>query len=237
MRSRWKTSRKVAPGYRTEAELCEDVIAWARAGECAVYPETEGWDILLVIPGGEQIGIQAKLKPNLHVIEQTLRGMVGNRGPDIVAAAVPIYDSSFRRVTEELGIMTIEGSLISPRGHQTFASWIRRAKRRATTERCWVPEVEINLPAGVPSPRMLTPWKFGAAKLCARLRAGEALTRKDFAEHGIRIDTWVARDWIRRVGKTTPARYELCEARTALPDRDFPEIVAALGLPPIPQRC
>lgn len=229
---------RIAPGYKTEAELCDDVIAWARKGGAAVHPECSGWDLVLVAPNGEQIGVQAKLKPVLKVVAQALEGMRGNTGPDIVALAVPLYDIDLDRVAASLDMTLLAGVSLAPRGHADFAWWMRNAKRRATKRRCWVPDVEVEMPCGVPSPRTLSPWKFGAAKLCARLRAGETFTRREAGELGIALSTWVQRGWVRRVGESRPARYGLrtiAEGGRPLPDRDFPEVVAALGLP-LPER-
>lgn len=217
--------------YASEASMCAEIVEWARKGGCKVFPETSGWDMILVAPDGTQIGIQAKLKPGYHVVAQCLEGMRGNTGPDVVAVLIPGYDVALDRVIEALGITLMPAVGLAPRGYSTFEQWLRGARRRLTTQRAWVPEVEVELPCGVPAPRTLSPWKFGAAKLCARLRAGEHLTRKDFAEHGINVSAWVQWAWIERVGETKPARYTHRERFKLLPDHGFPEIVAALGLP------
>lgn len=231
---------RIAPGYKAEAELCSDIVAWARRGGCAVHPECGGWDILIVAPTGEQIGVQAKLKGTTHLVAQGIEGMRDNAGPDIVALAIPMYDASTDRVASELDMTMLYGVGLEPRGHTDFDNWFRRARRRATTKRCWVPEVEVDLPCGVPSPRTLSPWKFGAAKLCARLRDGETISRREAGELAINIQLWVQRGWVQRVGSTKPARYALrtlAEGGRPLPDREFPEVVAALGLPSIASEC
>lgn len=231
---------RIAPGYRTEAELCADLVTWARAGGAAVHPECSGWDIVLVAPSGEQIGVQAKLRGSTRLVAQALEGVRGNTGPDIVALAVPLYDAGLEAVARALDMTTLYGASIAPRGHADFAWWLRLARRRATTQRCWVPEVEVDLPCGVPSPRTLSPWKFGAAKLCAALRAGETTSRKEAGALGINIATWVQRGWVARVEGSRPARYALrtlVDGGKPLPDRDFPEVVAALGLPPLEPGC
>jgi hypothetical protein len=61
-----------------------------------VYPETEGWDILLVrVSDGFQIGIQAKLALNIGVINQCLEH--GQTTCEVLTA-VP---SSFRLAAAE----------------------------------------------------------------------------------------------------------------------------------------
>ncbi len=151
-------------------------MAWARRGGAAVHPECSGWDIVIVAPSGEQIGVQAKLRPTLDVIGQAIGGMAANQGPDIVAIAVPVHNVTLDRVARALDMTMLLGVALAPRGHVDFKQWMRLARRRVTTKRCWVPEVEIDIPCGVPSPRTVSPWKMGAAKVCARLRDGSTFT-------------------------------------------------------------
>src|SRR5690606_167835 len=74
-------------------------------------------------------------------------------------------------------------------------------RRDVSSGRCWVPPagIDVEIPAGVPSPRTISPWKLAAARLCIRLRAGEVLTRADFASAGVRVDNWVRAKQIVRV--------------------------------------
>ena len=64
-------------GFEREADLCAAFIEAAAADGWTAYPEQGGWDILLV-RRGVQIGVQAKLKANEHVLVQA----VGNVGKD-----------------------------------------------------------------------------------------------------------------------------------------------------------
>lgn len=198
-----------------------------------MYPETSGWDVLLVAPSTEQIGVQAKLKANPYVVHQAIQASRQSASPDIVAVLTPDFDREFESVVDALGFVHLWGTGFPPAGRRDFDFVMRNARRRVTTQRCWVPEVEIIVPAGVPSPRTVSPWKMGAVKLCARLRAGEELTRKDFADLGIRLDKWVQVRWIDRVPGSKPARYTMHGQGARLPDVGYPEIVAALGLPAV----
>lgn len=59
------------PPWKTEAEMCDAFMDAARAAGWTVYPETAGFDILLV-SGGLQVGVEAKLHPNVKVLSQAL---------------------------------------------------------------------------------------------------------------------------------------------------------------------
>lgn len=51
--------RRIEQIFKTEAELCLAFSEVATAAGWTVYPETGGWDQLLVNAAGEQIGVQA----------------------------------------------------------------------------------------------------------------------------------------------------------------------------------
>ena len=60
-----------------------------REAKWTSYPETEGWDLLLVREDGLQLGIEAKLALNLEVLVQALgRGRDGV-GPDCWPSSAP----------------------------------------------------------------------------------------------------------------------------------------------------
>lgn len=77
--------------FKTEAELCNAFIEDV-SDEWTVYPESCGFDILLVHNDtGHQIGIEAKLRLNAKVLVQALPSPdhVSNHGPDFRAILVP----------------------------------------------------------------------------------------------------------------------------------------------------
>lgn len=79
--------------YEKEADLCRLFIACLPA-EWTAYPETGGFDILLVRDSdGTQIGIEAKLRLNPKVLAQVLEGQshyaAVHPGPDYRAVLVP----------------------------------------------------------------------------------------------------------------------------------------------------
>ncbi|HHQ2561158.1 TPA: phosphoadenosine phosphosulfate reductase family protein [Pseudomonas aeruginosa] len=62
-------------------------------------------------------------------------------------------------------------------------------------ERCHVPIVVPDVPAGVPAPLRLTEWKEGALKVIATLRRQGFITTKQIAECGVSATNWT-RSWL-----------------------------------------
>jgi hypothetical protein len=82
-----KRSEWLKQAVPTEAVLCDYFIAEANAvAGWTCYPETGGFDVLLVHDSGRQIGVEAKLQLNTKVAEQVLPHhscyTTGNPGPD-----------------------------------------------------------------------------------------------------------------------------------------------------------
>lgn len=239
MRRRFnRYSRRKVEAYPSEAEMCEVLRAATLAEGWAPYPETGGWDLLLVRPlDGLQVGVQAKLLPNVDVLSQTL---VGDRekGPDVHAVLVPTCSEAFREVARALRVLVLEaGNLDAAR----LPTWKRLAKLPELVEvaprrvhlpgRCWLPPFIPTLPAGTPGPQQVTPWKVGASKLCAtlRTRGGEGVTTAEIRALELAPSTWQRR-WLERVPGTAPARW-VPLAGVRLPDVEFPWVAAGLGLP------
>ncbi len=230
----------------SERELCDRFRAVAARGGLVVYPECSGWDMVAVRldEADSQLGIEAKLKPNLEVLAQACRNR-NTRGPNprYRAVLVPLTPPEpFRVLARELGIAVISmealgADFMRSRGDvevENLRAICAQMKPHATTRPLWVPPYVPDLPAGVPSPRTVGPWRVNAARLCARLRAGETLTRADFTAHGINIARWLEKSrygaWLERVPGTKPARY-MSRNPDRLPDMDFPDVAAGLGLP------
>lgn len=89
-------------------------------------------------------------------------------------------------------------------------------------ERLALPEVAPSLPAGVPAPVQMTPWKMGAIRVLARLRAQGHITAKEILAEGISPSMWTQR-WLARGA----ARGEWVEtADTPKLDLQHPELFA-----------
>lgn len=196
--------------FATEVELCSAFLA-AVGSEWTAYNEHAGWDILLVRNSdGFQIGIEAKLRLNAHVITQAIEEYgsysAERAGPDCRAVLVPEGDSGgFGAIAAYIGITVIRcrpvqtprrsyghafsPSLPSSAGdrylHDDWHEWCP-AKRHKLPE--YVPDVK----AGSPSPLQLTTWKISAIKIAVTLEKRGYVTRSDFKHIGIDHRRWVA---------------------------------------------
>lgn len=188
---------KPEPVFKTEAELCVAFIEWATREGYRCYPETADFDILAIDPEGWQIGIEAKLRLNLKVVSQALPRYGAEIGPDHRAVLVPRIDSELRDICAYLGIEVfycMTRSRDSRRSVHHFArdtQWLRDAMFDWNPKRrCAVPEYMPDVPAGVPAPLKLTPWKIAALKVLARLEISGWITRKEISVFGIDPRRW-----------------------------------------------
>jgi hypothetical protein len=174
--------------FETEAALCDAFMFWARAQGWVCYPETDGWDLILVDRHGFQIGIEAKLRLNLKVIQQALPIYGGaSVGPDHRALLVPDYDGSLERLLESLGLYVFHAGSSDRypfRHHEPELrgeAWTRRGETNMfdwnPVRRCTLPEYVPDVRAGVSAPLQLTPWKIGALKVLAHLERHSTITR------------------------------------------------------------
>lgn len=168
------------------------------------YAETAGWDILLVGADGTQIGVQAKLRFNLKVLDQTIpdtwhawRG----EGPDYRSVLVPDADSSAEHLCAALGL-----TLFRPGGRNygfddrygiEFVPGLSMEHHNGGWH-YWNPERRHPLPefvpdvvAGASGPVQLTKWKIAALRVVARIELQGHVTRQDFREIGIDIRRWI----------------------------------------------
>lgn len=210
--------------FASEADLCTTFMVWARQNRFVCYPETCGWDILLVDPNGIQTGIQAKLRLSAHVIAQASPTLYdwSDTGPTHRAILVP-ETGELEFVCHRLGI-----TVLHPRRYQP-SSWCREPgphpmefEQIPSNQFDWHPAKQHDLPehvpdvaAGVPSPIQLTKWKIAALKVYALLERQGFITRKQIMQHGIDAGRWcqywldkheVKGQWVR--GKACP-RFDL----------------------------
>lgn len=101
------------PTFETEAALCQAFLR-GLPSDWIAYPETGGWDILLVHRvGGWQIGVEAKLTLNAKVIEQAIRGEgYGLSGPDFRALLVGRIVAENAVIARALGLTVISPKYI-----------------------------------------------------------------------------------------------------------------------------
>jgi hypothetical protein len=200
------------PRYETEVALCADFIAWVKrsAGQRAhgsgtipkwtPYAETAGWDILLAAEDGTQIGVQAKLKFNMKVLQQAVPECWDHwhdRGPDYRAILVPEQDSGQMNLCAALGL-----TMFWPTGPRwmdqrvdfnpglDMEHWNGGWHYWSPRKRCELPEFVPDVQAGASAPVQLTKWKIAALRIVATLDVCGHVTRQDFKAHGVDPRRW-----------------------------------------------
>jgi hypothetical protein len=209
-----------AKPFPTEAALCAAFLAAVDKRSWTPYPETEGWDILLVRKAdGLQIGIQAKLRFNTHVISQALEGGYSSSlkrpGPDCRAVLVPEDEIQrhLRTICDYIGITVIKmraagahwreidfkhNARFTPDLPDRGDSWRREQWHElAPVKRCTLPDYVPDVAAGVPSPLQLTDWKIKALRLSVLLEERGHVTRLDFAHLDLDHRRWITLGWLR----------------------------------------
>lgn len=191
--------------FATEAEM---VASWlrqiAKAKDWTPYPETAGWDVLLVHACGAQLGIQAKLSLNAKVLAQTLEGASSfyrASGPDYRGVLVPEgkAQNHLSPIASALGIevvtvhrerrgVTYGHRLPDPtyKGDYPTGMWPNWLPERRETLPEYIPDVV----AGAPSPLQLTPWKIAAIKLLIVLDLRGHVTRADIKALKLHPSRW-----------------------------------------------
>ncbi len=242
MRSRRNPySRRRCDPFGSERLLCDVFLEKARAEGLVCHPEASGWDVLVVDPeSGEQAGVEAKLRPNVHVLYQATQQREHRSGPAVHAVLVPSASEAFAWVAEELRVAVVEGWRFVP--EETRHAWrcrepetvrcalFDRTPRWSHSEPAWEPEVEVIQSAGVPGPRSVTPWKIAAVKLCLRLRVEGSVRRSDVLAVPILSASWSlwSQRWLVAVGRD--GRHTIYGPRPGaeLPDEMYPRLAEAL---------
>lgn len=200
---------KKQPLYATEEALCAAFIEWVKsqAGKrmrgietlaWTPYAETAEWDILLVGTDGTQIGIQAKLKFNLKVLDQCVPDCWGHwtdHGPDYRAILVPEYDGTAIKICGALGLMVFAPDRMGGWGPAGFTPGLDMEYSQgwhywSPRKRCELPEFVPDVPAGCAAPLQLTKWKIKALRVLAVLELQGFVTRADFKAIGIDPRPW-----------------------------------------------
>lgn len=214
-----KPVKKKTGKFEKETDLCAAFIA-SLPDEWQAYPETAGFDILLVRKeDGFQIGIEAKLKLNGKVIcqvaEESSKWYVTRPGPDCRAVLVPddasgelggicrllgitvirqnyTVESVKKRRTDYEGWDCIHPPL--PRLHRDWSDdhW----HEFAPAERCHVPAYVPDVICGDKAPVMLTHWKIAAIKIVVTLEKLGYVTRHHFKHYDISMSRWTQGHWI-----------------------------------------
>lgn len=194
------------PKFATEAEL---VLTWRNEmarfkhdKDFTIYSETAGWDVLMVHTSGFQIGVEAKLSLNAHVLSQAIRGVhcyYSKEGPDYRGVLVPRAKCQLHLtdLAAAIGIGIIKFT-VSPRYVSYCGSGLPDEKSYSYDEwpnwmpekRCTLPEYVPDVAAGKPSPVALTEWKIKAIKLCIILERRGHVGRGDMNTLKISPSRW-----------------------------------------------
>lgn len=180
--------------YSSEADLCKAFIAWATPQGWTAYPETAGWDIILVNSSGHQIGVQAKLRFNATLLRQVLPSEFhADEGPDHRAVLLPIdhIEQDIRSVFEFCGIDNFRPNSFGPPGR--FAPSIEFAELVdwCPSKRCKLPDYVPDSVAGSSCPVTLTEWKIKALRVVATLELKGSITCKEIRSIGCDPRRWV----------------------------------------------
>jgi len=220
-----------APRYESEAALCDAFTVEARAEGWTVYPETSGWDLLLV-RGDEQVGVEAKLRCNLEVLCQALTPGEHRKGPSRHAVLVPKASGHLITLAAALGVGVASMADIARQheldgyrkrygmGRKTVRLFVRGSRHWDHPSPAWLPPVVPTVAAGVPSPVSLTRWRVQAIKMCILLESADYVTTADFKSLDISHTLWVERGWIVSTGKRIGRR--IMYVRGASPSTPFP---------------
>lgn len=133
--------RHEIPTFDTEAALCQ-AFALSVPDEWIIYPETGGWDLLLVHrQGGWQIGVEAKLSLNAKVLAQSIksRKLWQESGPDFRAVLVGKVVAENATLARALGL-----TVISPRPwpvSDRYEGWYKRYAQHGPRLPRFVPEL------------------------------------------------------------------------------------------------
>lgn len=196
--------------FAAEADLCAAFIAALPRGWTA-FAETANWDILLVRDeDGFQIGVQAKLRLNVEVLDQALeesgRYHAERPGPDCRAVLVPA-DAPGRlgRICAYAGltVITVSASDRRTRRPEFYPrlpkrdDWSDDWHELAPARRHALPEYVPDVRAGSSAPLQLTEWKIKALKIVALIEEYGIISRRDFAHLRLDHRRWLAAGWLR----------------------------------------
>ena len=190
--------------FAREAELCAAFLGALPEGWVA-YPETGGFDILLVRDAdGFQIGIEAKLRLNARVIRQVCEANVPDQltgpNPDCRAVLVP-HGTAGADLIELCKLLGITVVTVGAGQHPTFTPALPRPGQDAKSkvwfelspsQRVALPDYVPDVEAGAARPLRLTAWKIKAIRIAVTLERRGFVLRDDFKHHQISMQRWIA---------------------------------------------
>lgn len=238
--------------WTSEKEICEAAMEWLSENGWDVYPETNDCDIFAAaksvknsfVRPGDQMQIEAKMRANCKVLAQSLNPKQRSAGARAACAhwrtvLVPNPSNEFQAVCEALGITawSCTGFAWGPerRDLQRNVSYGPAFMEgcRAEPETLFrVPEIKVEVAAGVPAPKKVSHWKIAAVKIMLRLLEG-GVASEAFKELGLKASTFRRFRWIRPTGRKKGRQFiwEMdpdFESHNPPPHIQWPEIVEAI---------
>lgn len=200
---------------QTEADLCNAFSAHAVAHGWEVYPEAGGWDLLLVAsstvrtPGvsvGDQIGVQAKLHPNVSVLWQAIRYSSFAAGPHYRAVLIPTYKKhqnfSFFGLSRELRCLVYQPAKRRDARNPWWSGLDAEVPlhyRLHFDRPVWVSQYRAEQ-GGAPSPVKVTAWKIRAILFCLE-KEGRSFTYVEVKKAGLHLSTLLKMGIVKESGK------------------------------------
>lgn len=234
--------------WPSEAAMFADFVGVAKALGFAIYPECCGHDLVMVAPempaglrsplrAGDQVVVEGKLQASLGLLTQAMppahRQAPVKRSASWYVALVPDHSWEFAAVARALGVVVMAWSP-PPVGDSRLAAMQHRSQRerawawlalhRQDGDRLVLPEVQVDVTPGHPSPRMVTDWKIAAVKICL-LGKERKLTAEDVPAPMRR--RFLDRGWVSREGRGKGVVFTLLDVWDR-PDLAYPEIARAL---------
>jgi hypothetical protein len=246
--------------WESEEKLCQAFIDYAKGHGWTIYPEQGSWDILLVRKGiqiGVQAKKVASVHMLLQALPTSVgKASYGKKGPQYRAVlygrasgrtekARREHNNEIIALAMRLRLLVIKPPLIgqewvSPRDNasfstlgrfSTFNSQIRWKHYHWRPEELeWVPPFVPDLPAGVPSPQSVGPWKIAAIKMEQLHDECGFVCLTDAREVSKEVEgTWNAKTLLSLYFRCTGKRVEGCNQmkwvlKKTKPSDLFPEV-------------
>jgi len=199
--------------FAAETDLCKAFID-AVGEDWTPYPETAGFDILLVRNAdGFQIGIEAKLKLNAAALAQALEGnpfSFRNEGPDCRAVLVPdgaaVAGVAILASHLAVTVIRVRSGLnwhynnrftpTLPTIEMRFSPYGEDWHELCPLKRHSLPDYVPDVAAGASAPVQLTNWKVKAIKIAIINDVRGFVTRADFKALKIDARRWIDARWM-----------------------------------------
>lgn len=226
-------------GFRCLPESCgHDLLLVVPEG--GIKPDRDrdqrAWECLLP---GDVIAVEGKLQATPTLLRQITPPYRHSREDnpitaDFYVALVPSYNGDFRDVARALGaqMWVLEPPMEDGRWRKiedgpNLREYSLEDERRCYGRRLDLPEIDIAVTPGLPSPRMVTHWKINAVRFCLQFRDKPAMSQ-DFARYNLRASLFLDNRWAERAGKVGSQWLYTLLPKPTRPDLRYPEVAKAV---------